>query len=62
MENFFVSSFIDLIKSAITSWGKKGMDIAKGTKVFVKGTIKEHNEYAGVKQTVLTRCSIKGDA
>ena len=40
----------------------KGMDIAKGTKVSVKGTIKEHNEYAGVKQTVLTRCSIKGDA
>lgn len=34
MENFFVSSFIDLIKSAITSWGKKGMDIAKEQKEY----------------------------
>lgn len=30
-----------------------------GTKVIVKGTIKEHSEYNGEKQTVLTRCKVK---
>ncbi len=30
-----------------------------GTKMVVKGTVKEHSEYKGTKQTVLTRCTIK---
>ena len=30
-----------------------------GTKLQVKGTIKEHSEYKGIKQTVLTRCKIQ---
>ena len=30
-----------------------------GTKMEVKGTIKEHSEYKGIKQTVLTRCKIE---
>lgn len=29
-----------------------------GTKLQVKGTVKEHSEYKGIKQTVLTRCKI----
>lgn len=29
-----------------------------GDKLVVKGTIKDHNEYKGIKQTVLTRCKI----
>lgn len=29
-----------------------------GTKMMVKGTIKDHNEYKGEKQTVLTRCKV----
>lgn len=33
-----------------------GMDIPVKTKFFIKGTVKEHKEYQGVKQTVLTRC------
>ena len=36
----------------------KGIGIENGTRLTVKGTIKEHNEYAGVKQTVLTRCKM----
>jgi len=27
-------------------------------KIFMKGTIKAHEEYKGVKQTELTRCKI----
>ena len=30
----------------------------EGDKVRIKGTVKEHDEYNGVKQTVLTRCKI----
>ena len=30
-----------------------------GTKVHLTGTIKDHNEYDGEKQTVLTRCKVK---
>lgn len=30
----------------------------KGTKFSIKGTIKDHSEYKGIKQTVLTRCKI----
>ena len=33
-------------------------DINTGDKVVLKGMIKEHNEYKGCKQTVLTRCKI----
>lgn len=33
-----------------------GMEAQKGETVTIKGTIKAHEEYNGVKQTVLTRC------
>jgi len=32
--------------------------IEQGQKVKIKGTIKDHSEYAGAKQTILTRCKI----
>lgn len=42
-----------------TSTWLKAMDNANaGDKFILKGTIKEHNEYKGCKQTVLTRCKI----
>ena len=34
-------------------------DIEEGQKVTVRGTVKEHNEYKGEKQTNLIRCKIK---
>lgn len=37
---------------------KKGNSINKGDKLTLKGTIKEHTEYNGQKQTVLTRCKV----
>jgi hypothetical protein len=33
-------------------------NVESGSKVTVRGTIKEHSEYNGTKQTVLTRCKI----
>ena len=36
------------------------VDIENDSFVNVRGTIKEHNEYRNEKQTVLTRCKIKG--
>ena len=38
---------------------ERGLGLAYGQPVMVKGTIKDHKEYDGEKQTVLTRCRIK---
>lgn len=38
--------------------GDHYIDVNKGETVTVKGTVKEHGEYKGIKQTVLTRCKI----
>ena len=35
------------------------LDLEKETKVILKGTVKDHNEYKGEKQTVLTRCKVE---
>lgn len=34
------------------------LDVEQGSKISIKGTVKEHSEYRGVKQTVLTRCKV----
>lgn len=36
-----------------TSW-----DVSEGTKITLRGTVKAHSEYRGVRQTELTRCRI----
>ena len=53
-----IYKFVD-VEGNIFVW-KTSKYIAKeeGEAVKVKGTIKEHNEYRGEKQTVLTRCKI----
>jgi hypothetical protein len=38
------------------TWKASNDRITQGNKVTLKGTIKEHKEYQGIKQTVLTRC------
>lgn len=37
-------------------WKTGYQDMEEGKFYTVTGTIKEHNEYSGEKQTVLTRC------
>jgi hypothetical protein len=36
-------------------------DYGVGKKYFIKGSIKDHSEYNGVKQTVITRCKVLKD-
>ena len=43
----------------LTWFSQKNLEIAEGTSVILTGTIKEHKEYRGTKQTVLTRCTVK---
>lgn len=38
----------------------KWLDLEEGNDYQIKGTVKEHKEYRGDKQTVLTRCKVKG--
>ena len=39
--------------------GKSLRHVEVGERVELQGTVKDHNEYKGIKQTVLTRCKIK---
>lgn len=41
-------------------WDEDGqwVCIGEGTQITLKGTVKEHSEYKGIKQTVLTRCKV----
>lgn len=41
--------------------GTRYYDYEIGHKYLIKGTIKAHNEYKGVKQTVITRCKVVDD-
>lgn len=54
--------FVWKTTSSIGWWNEETGDWDKpteGQQLHVKGTIKEHSEYDGMKQTVLTRCRIK---
>lgn len=42
-------------------WTTAAKSLAVGETYRLKGTIKDHKEYKGVKQTILTRCSIVKD-
>ena len=37
-------------------------DIEKGDHILLTGTVKEHKEYRGVKQTILSRCIVKKES
>lgn len=39
-------------------WTTSAKDLEQGVTYVLKGTIKDHKEYRGVKQTVLTRCKV----
>ena len=34
-------------------------NVAEGSKVRLRGTVKEHSEYKGTKQTMLQRCKVE---
>lgn len=53
------------VGDALLVWmtgSRKGIPEEEGTKVKLTGTVKEHKEYRGEKQTSLTRCKVTGVA
>ena len=58
-DTMHVYTFRDSQGNALVWKTSKGLGIESGTKVMLKGAIKEHNEYQDEKQTVLTRCKIE---
>lgn len=54
----FIYKFADENGNTIVWKTSKALELNEGQQYEVKGTIKEHNEYKGDKQTVLTRCKI----
>lgn len=54
----FIYKFADDNGNTVTWKTSKAMELERGEQYIVKGTIKDHNEYKGDKQTVLTRCKV----
>lgn len=58
-ETNYIHQFTDAEGNVLVWKTSSGIyDIMTGSKVQIKGTIKAHDEYNGVKQTILTRCKI----
>jgi len=57
-DTVYIYSFVDSKGNVLVWKTTKGLSIEDGDKVIITGTIKEHSEYKGVKQTVLQRCKI----
>ena len=62
-EGFYGTTYIHNFKAGDNAiiWKTSNglMEVDENSEVTLKGTIKEHSEYNGQKQTVLTRCKIK---
>jgi len=54
----YVHNFEDA-KGNVFCWFTKDINPERGDKITLKGTVKDHSDYQGRKQTVLTRCKIK---
>lgn len=39
-------------------WVTSSVDLTEGKEYYMRGTVKDHREYRGIKQTVMTRCKI----
>jgi hypothetical protein len=57
-ETNYIYTFADENGNTLVWKTSKFQELNDGEKYTVKGTIKEHNEYKGDKQTALTRCKI----
>jgi hypothetical protein len=45
----------------IATWFSTGKELEAGKTYKITGTVKKHHEFRGIKQTVLTRCSVEGE-
>lgn len=57
-ETKYIFTFRDDQGNALIWKTTKGLVYERGERLNLKGTIKEHSEYDGEKQTVLTRCKV----
>lgn len=58
-DTMHVYTFRDEKGNAIIWKTSKGLGFEKGSKIHIKGTIKEHSEYDDEKQTVITRAKVE---
>ena len=59
--NYGTSTLISFVtdKGEVCKWFASGAwDLEKGERITIRGSVKDHQEYRGEKQTVLTRCKI----
>lgn len=54
----YINTFVDENGNVLVWKTSSWQDIDEGNAYTIKGTIKDHNEYKGTKQTILTRCKI----
>lgn len=54
-----VLKFADIKGNIFTWFASRSPDLHAGGKVVVIGTVKKHDEYQGIKQTVLKRCKVE---
>ena len=54
----YIHKFLDQNGNIFVWKSSNSVRADQGEVVKIKGTIKDHSEYAGAKQTILTRCKI----
>lgn len=54
-------SFVDAAGNVAVWWATRAGDMRVGETCRVKATVKSHDDYRGVKQTTLTRCTVIGE-
>ena len=54
----WIHTFEDAEGNCLVWKTSASLDVVAGDKIRIRGTVKDHDEYNGVKQTVLTRCKI----
>lgn len=57
-ETHYIHTFKDNENHVFVWKTSKELELVEGSKIVLTGTVKEHNEYKGINQTVLTRCKI----
>lgn len=59
LESYYGTSIMHIMEDAVGNvfvWITKAKSYPEGKVVILRGTIKDHKEYKGTKQTILTRC------
>lgn len=55
---FYIHQFVDAQGNVLKWMTGKEIEADKGTMVKLRGTVKNHNEFKGAKETIVTRCKV----